>query len=75
MLLMANNSEMQKRMRKEIEENICDRIAFQDDKLNCHFTNAFISKCLRYRTPIPLTLPHKALCDVTIAELKLNFLN
>ena len=68
---MANHPEMQRRMRKEVEENIGDRIPVQDDKLNCHFTNAFITECMRYRGIVPLGVPHKAICDVTIG--KLNF--
>lgn len=63
---MANHPEMQRRMRKEVEENIGDRIPVQDDKLNCHFTNAFITECMRYRVIVPLGVTHKAVCDVTI---------
>jgi cytochrome P450 family 2 subfamily J/cytochrome P450 family 2 subfamily U polypeptide 1 len=73
MLFMANHPDMQRRMRKEIEENIGDRMPVQDDKLNCHFTNAFITECMRYRIISPFVLPHKAICDVTIGRL--NFSN
>ena len=66
---MANYPEMQRRMRKEVEEQIGDRIPVQNDKQNCHFINAFISETLRYRIIVPLGLPHKTVCDVEIRKL------
>ena len=59
---------MQRRMRKEIEDHIGDRIPVQDDKNNCHFINAFISECLRHRVVAPMSVPRKALCDVEIGK-------
>ena len=64
---MANYTDMQRRMRKEIEDYIGDQIPIQDDKNNCHYINAFITESLRHRNTLPLSLPHKTLCDVDIS--------
>ena len=66
---MSNHPEMQRKMRKEIEEQIGDRIPVQDDRQNCHYINAFISECLRHKVVVPLALPHKTICDVEISML------
>ena len=65
---MANYPEMQRRMRKEVEDHIGDRIPVQDDKNKCHYIIAFISECLRHRISVPLSIPHKTICDVEISE-------
>ena len=65
---MANYPEMQRRMRKEIEEQIGDRIPVQDDKSNCNYIMAFISEVLRLKAIAPMAVPHKAICDVEIRE-------
>ena len=75
---MANYPEMQKKMRKEIEEQIGDRIPLQNDKQNCHYINAFISETMRHYVIAPMSVPHKTICDVEIREfkkLKLNNIN
>ena len=72
-LYMTNYPEMQKRMRKEIEDQIGDRIPVQNDKNNCHYISAFISECLRHRVSVPLSLPHKTLCDVEISKRFANY--
>ena len=66
---MANYPEMQKKMRKEIEEQIGDRIPVQNDKQNCDYVNAFMSETLRYRNVSPMGLGSKAICDVEIRKL------
>ena len=71
LLLMANYIEMQRKMRKEIEEQIGDRIPVQNDKHNCHYVNAFISETLRHKTIAPLGVGHKAICDVKIRKLNI----
>lgn len=64
---MAKYPEIQKRMRKEIDDRIGDRIPVQNDRNNCHYINAFISECLRHRIVAPMALPHKTLCHVEIS--------
>ena len=66
---MANYPLMQRRMKKEVEEQIGDRIPVQNDKQNCHFINAFISEVLRHRIIAPMSVPHKTICDVEIRKL------
>ena len=65
---MSNYPSMQRRMRKEVEDEIGDRIPVQDDRNNCHYINAFISECLRHRVSVPLAVPHKTICDVQISK-------
>ncbi|CAG2168693.1 unnamed protein product [Oppiella nova] len=62
-LLMANNIEMQLRMRHEINDIIGDRVADYHHKNDCHYVNAFIAETLRYKGVGPLGTPHVALCD------------
>ena len=66
---MANYIEMQRKMRKEIEEQIGDRIPVQNDKQNCDYVNAFISETLRHKIVAPMSVPHKTICDVQIRKL------
>ena len=66
---MSNHPEMQRKMRKEIEEQIGDRIPVQDDRQNCHYINAFISECLRHKVAVPLALPHRTICNIEISML------
>ena len=40
---MSNYPFMQRRMRKEVEDQIGDRISVEDDRNNCHYINAFMS--------------------------------
>ena len=65
---MAKYPEMQAKMRKEVEEEIGDRLVMQEDKSNCHYVNAFISEVLRLRVVVPSSVPHKAMCDTEISE-------
>ena len=65
-LLMANNTDMQKNMRSEVEDIIGDRIAVHEDIAKCHYVNAFIAETLRLRAVVPLSVPHRALCDYEI---------
>ncbi|XP_054157433.1 steroid 17-alpha-hydroxylase/17,20 lyase-like [Oppia nitens] len=67
-LFMANNSKMQNKMRDEINDLIGDRMITHEDKLNCHYINAFIAETLRLRGVAPLGVPHVAMCDTKIGE-------
>ncbi len=67
-LLMANNTDMQLKMREEIENVIGDRIALHEDKAKCHYVNAFIAEVLRYRGVAPLSIPHNAKIDAKIGK-------
>ena len=67
-LLMANNTDMQKNMRSEVENIIGNRIAVHEDIAKSHYVNAFIAEALRYRDVGPLAVPHTALCDYEIGK-------
>ena len=67
LLFMTNYPEMQRKMRKEIEDHIGNRIVVQEDKSNCHYVNAFISEVLRFRPVAPMAVAHKAICDTEIS--------
>lgn len=67
-LLMANNLEMQTKLRDEIETVIGDRVALLEDRMKCHYVNAFISECLRFRPVAPISLSHAAMCDAKIGN-------
>ena len=69
---MANNIEMQLRMRHEINDIIGDRVADNHNKNDCHYVNAFIAETLRYKGVAPLGVPHVALCDMQLGSKYLN---
>ena len=68
---MAKYPEIQAKMRKEVEEEIGDRLVMQEDKPNCHYVNSFISEVLRLRGVAPIGFPKKAICDTEISEKQL----
>jgi len=70
---MANNTDMQIRMREEIENVIGDRKALHEDKSSCHFVNAFIAEVLRFRPVAPLGVPHSAMTDAKIGTKHVLF--
>jgi cytochrome P450 len=66
-LLMAYYPHHQRRMRKEIEENISDNdIPTLEHRAKCHWTTAFIAETLRFRHIFPFNIPHKATVDVEL---------
>jgi cytochrome P450 len=66
---MANNSDMQKKVREEIENKIGDRMATHEDRNNCDYVVAFINEALRYRPTTPIGTYHRAMCDGMIGTL------
>jgi cytochrome P450 len=63
---MAKFPNLQIKMKKEIESVIGDRTPVHNDRTDCHFVNAFISECLRYRNIVPLGGIRRASCDTKI---------
>ena len=63
---MANNTEMQIKMRDEIKEVIGDRMATNKDINVCHYVNAFIAEVLRFKGVSPLSFPHHARYDMQL---------
>ena len=66
-LFMVNYPWMQRKMGKEIEDHIGDKIPIQNDRKNCHYINAFISECLRHRS-LEFEVSRKTLCDVGLSK-------
>ena len=71
---MANYTDMQMKMRAEVDSIIGDRMATHEDRNACHYVNAFITEALRFRGVVPLGVPHKAFTDYKLGNycLKLN---
>lgn len=71
-LFLANDPNgLQEKLRKEIDHIIGDDVPNLDHRANCHFVSSFINESLRFRTPIGLTLPHKALQDAQIGQFNI----
>jgi len=71
MLFMAKYPEMQDKMRREVEDEVGERLVMQEDKSNCDYVNAFISETLRLRGA-PFGVPHKSLCDTQVKGVKIK---
>ena len=69
LLLLANEPDLQKRIRNEIQSKIGDDTATLKHKANCHLTSSFIAELLRFR-PIAGFAFHKAITDATVGEHK-----
>ena len=65
---MANNIQMQIKMRDEIQNVIGDRVATHEDKNHCHYVSAFINETLRYRGVAPIAVPHRAIVDYKLGK-------
>ena len=68
LLLLANDQNIQNKLRQEIETQIGDRMPVQEDRNNCHYTMAFISETMRYRLVVPMGMFHKAVVNTTIGK-------
>ncbi|XP_054161142.1 steroid 17-alpha-hydroxylase/17,20 lyase-like [Oppia nitens] len=64
-LFMAYYPAMQSRLRQEVDTVIGDRLPRHEDKHQCHYTMAFISEILRYRTIVSDGELHKVRADNT----------
>ena len=62
-LFLANYTDIQIKMRKEISNTIGDRMPVHEDKSQLHYVNAFITECLRFRGVAPVSVPHTTKCD------------
>jgi cytochrome P450 len=71
-LLMANNPEVQEKIRMEVEEVIGGDVPNLSHKQKCHFTSAFIAETLRFRPVAPTGLPHKATVDTEVGGYKIK---
>ena len=69
---MANNIDMQMKMRAEVDSLIGDRMATHEDRNTCHYVNAFIAEALRFRGVAPLGVPHRAVIDYKLGNYNLS---
>jgi cytochrome P450 family 1 subfamily A polypeptide 1 len=66
-LFMSRDMDCQRRLRREVEENIpVHEVPTLEHRKKCHFTAAFIAETLRIRHIVPNNIPHKTLVDVTL---------
>ena len=66
---MKYYSEIQQKLRQEIQREIGDRIPEYEDRHRCHYVMAFISKTLRFRNVNPLAVYHESSVDLTIGYI------
>ena len=69
LILLSYYSEMQRKLRQEIETQIGDRMPTHEDRNRCHYVMAFIAETLRFRNIVPQGLPHRAIVRTTIGKL------
>ena len=67
LLLLVNNPDVQTRAQKEIDQMIGSRQPKLDDRDQCPYIESMILELLRYISHIPLAIPHRAVCDTTLA--------
>ena len=61
LLHMLYDTNVEKKLRQEIQSEIGDRIPTHDDQKRCHYVMAFMSEVLRYDSVVPMGIPHKTL--------------
>ncbi|KAI1293486.1 Cytochrome P450 2J5 [Halotydeus destructor] len=66
-LFLAKYPQLQRKVRDEIDEVLGDQVLCPELKSKLNYTQAFISESLRFRTIVPLGVPHKATVDSSIA--------
>lgn len=73
-LFLCKHRDMQIRMREEILSVVgkAENIPLPEHRDECHFTMAFIAECMRFRTIIPNSVPHKTTMDTEVAGHKLS---
>jgi cytochrome P450 len=64
LMFLANNQSIQERLQKEIDEVIPKhRLPSLDDQPKLPFVEATILEIMRFRTIVPIAIPHLTLCD------------
>lgn len=66
LIFLANRPELQRRLQEEIDRVIGDSVVSLNNKMETPLLEAFIQETLRFSTPVPMTLPHKMLKDMTL---------
>ena len=65
---MLYNKEIEKKLRKEVENEIGNRHPSHDDKNRCHYVMAFLSEALRHSNIIPQSVSHKTLVTTKVGD-------
>ena len=68
LLHMLYNKQFEKKLRKEVVDEIGDRIATHEDKNRCHYIMAYISEVLRHSNIVPWGVNHKTLVQTKLAN-------
>ncbi|XP_071952912.1 steroid 17-alpha-hydroxylase/17,20 lyase-like [Antedon mediterranea] len=67
---LADNPEVQDKIKQEIDDVIGDRPPRLSDRGKLPYTEATLMEVMRYRTPVPLALTHRAITDSSIGSYK-----
>jgi len=71
LVYLANNLEVQERVRKEIDSVVPrGRLPSLSDKPNLPFTEAVLLEVMRIRTLAPFSMPHATRCETEVAGYK-----
>ena len=62
------NKDIERKLRKEIDEQIGDRIPTHEDRNRCHYVMAFIKETLRHRNAVPIGLQHKTIVTTKLGD-------
>ena len=68
LLHMLYNKNIEKKLRKEVEEQIGDHIPTHEDRNRCHYVMAFITETLRHSNVVPSGVQHKAMINTKLGE-------
>ncbi|ESO03136.1 hypothetical protein HELRODRAFT_80892, partial [Helobdella robusta] len=69
-LIMANNPDVQKKVQEEMDRVVgSKRLSSLEDKPNLPITEAFILELMRFKTLVPLALPHWTIKETVIDGL------
>ena len=66
-VLLANHPDVQRRLQEEIDSVVPrDRLPSLDDKQKLPYVEAAILKIMRFKTLVPMGVPHATLCDTEV---------
>ena len=70
LILLANHPDVQTRLQKEIDSAVPrgERLPSLDDRPRLPFVEAALLEVMRFKTLIPLALPHRTLCETKVEE-------
>ncbi|CAD5124560.1 DgyrCDS12835 [Dimorphilus gyrociliatus] len=71
LIYLANRPELQRRLQEEIDRVIGDGVVSLHNKNETLLLDAFIQETLRISTPVPMTVLHKAIADLSVNGLHL----